>query len=368
MATTTIAPPAATEHEQLLVRHGSRSGVVIVLAIHSTALGPALGGCRMYSYPRLSDALDDAKRLSQAMTLKAAIAGLDLGGGKGVICLAPDATTASGARRRDILLDFADAVESLGGAYITAEDVGTSADDMVVISERTRHVAGLPVEHGGSGDPSPFTAEGLLAAMRASCRWAFGSSDLTGRSVAVVGCGHVGAHLARGLAAAGAELVLADVDPDKREPLADLPGAHWTGPAEALVADVDMVAPCALGRVIDASVARRLRCAVVCGAANNQLADDDLATDLAARGILYAPDFVVNAGGLINISTEIDGYDSSRAHEAVAEIEPLLLRIFALAGSAGTTPLSAARRLAARRLGPGTRPPATAWRPPPSAA
>jgi leucine dehydrogenase len=321
---------------------------------------------RTYAHP--GDAIDDALRLSQAMTLKAAAAGLDLGGGKGVICLPPGERTPTGARRREILLDFADAVEALDGAYITAEDVGTSSEDMVVIRERTHHVAGLPLKRGGSGDPSPFTAEGLEAAMRASCRWSFGSPELTSHSVAVVGCGHVGAHLARRLAAAGAKLLLADVDPAKRELLADLSEADWAEPEVALAADVDIVAPCALGAVIDQATALRLRCPVVCGAANNQLAHDELADSLAARDILYAPDFIVNAGGLINISVEFAGYDPSRAHRAVGDIETVLARIFALAKSAGTTPLTAARRMAERRLSRAAGQPATTWQGPSSAA
>ncbi len=204
--------------------------------------------------------------------------------------------------------------------------------------------------------------------MRACSRWALGSPELRGRSVAVIGCGHVGTHLARRLAAAGAELVLADIDPAKRELLDDLTGAQWLDPAQALTADVDIVAPCALGGVIDAAVAGHLRCAVVCGAANNQLAQDELAGDLAARGILYAPDFVVNSGGLINISIELEGYDPARAHQAVEEIEMLLGRVLALARSAGSTPLAAARRLAHQRLDAPPAPVSPRWPPPPSAA
>ena len=344
-------PAASLDHEQLLVRRGRRSGVYTVIAVHSTRLGPALGGCRLHAYPHLSAAVADALRLSSAMTLKAAAAGLDLGGGKGVICLPPAEPAPTGMRRREILLDFADAVAALDGAYVTAEDVGTSADDMVVVAERTPHVTGLPRSRGGSGDPSPVTAEGVEAALRASSHEVFGSRDLAGRSVAIVGTGHVGSALARRLAAAGAELVLADVDPAAPRALSDLPGARWATPEQALVAEVDVLAPCALGGIIDDRSAAGLRCPIVCGAANNQLAEERLADELAGRGILYAPDFVVNAGGLINISLERGGaYDPGRAHAAVGAIESLLERIFRMAEFAGITPLAAARRIADQRL------------------
>ena len=346
----------ALDHEELVIRRGTRSGLYTVVAVHSTALGPSLGGCRMWRYPSGAEAARDALRLSRAMTLKAAAAGLDLGGGKGVICLAPGAGVPEGASRRDALLDFADTVEALEGSYITAEDVGTSARDMVTIAERTAHVTGLPVVHGGSGDPSAFTAQGVEAAMRACCDAAFGASDLAGRTVAVVGCGHVGERLARRLADAGARLVLADVDERKRRLAAELPNATWVAPDDALAADVDVLSPCALGGVLDEDTVPRLRARIVCGSANNQLADDGLAAELAALGVMYAPDFVVNAGGLINVATELgpDGYDAERAAAQVAEIEPVMAAVLAEAAAAGTTPLAAATARARRRLTGGT--------------
>jgi len=349
-----VAPPvAAPEHEELVARRGSRSGLYTVVAVHSTALGPALGGCRMWHYSTATDAADDALRLSRAMTLKAAAAGLSLGGGKGVICLPPGAGTPEGSARRDVLLDFADTVDALDGSYITAEDVGTSARDMVTIAERTPYVTGLPAVHGGSGDPSAFTARGVAAAMRACCAAAFGEADLAGRTVAVVGCGHVGEHLARRLAAAGARLLLADVDERKRSLAVELPRAAWAEPAEAVLAKVDVLAPCALGGVLDDSTAPRVCARVICGAANNQLGRDGVAAYLAARGVLYAPDFVVNAGGLINVAAELDagGYDAERTAARVAEIEGVMAAVLAEAAAADTTPLAAAIRRARRRLG-----------------
>ena len=347
-----VAPPAAREHEELVVRRGARSGLFTIVAVHSTALGPSLGGCRMWHYPDATAAADDALRLSRAMTLKAAAAGLDLGGGKGVICLPPGSAAPEGGVRRDVLLDFADTVDALEGSYITAEDVGTSARDMVTIAERTRHVTGRPAVHGGSGDPSSFTAQGVEAAMRACCASAFGAPDLAGRTVAIVGCGHVGERLARRLAAAGARLLLADVDAGKRSLAAELPGAAWADPVEALVADVDVLAPCALGGVLDEHTVPRVRARVVCGAANNQLAGDGLAADLAARDVLYAPDFVANSGGLINVAAELErsGYDPERASARVAAIEDVMAAILAEAAADGTTPLAAAARRARRRL------------------
>ena len=340
--------PQGCDHEDLAVANGERSGVTMAIAVHSTRLGPALGGARLWHYERDEDGIADALRLAEAMTYKAAAAGLDLGGGKGVICT-PAVDPPEGELRRAILHDFGDLVESLDGRYITAEDVGTSTEDMVEIATRTTHVTGMPVEHGGAGDPSPFTAAGVQAAMRAACQRAFGTVDLAARTVAVVGLGHVGERLARGLAAAGAQLTVADIDPDKRA-IADELGAEWLEPDTALVAACEVVAPCAVGGAVNAKNVEELRCRVICGAANNQLADERLAARLEERGILYAPDFIVNAGGLINVYRELHSYDSERAMALVLGIERVMGEVFAHAEAAGTTPLEAARELALRRL------------------
>jgi leucine dehydrogenase len=343
-------PLVTLDHEELVVRRGRRTGVYTIVAVHSTALGPSLGGCRLWRYESSAAGARDALRLSRAMTFKAAAAGLSLGGGKGVICAEPG-PPATGARRRALLHDFADTVNVLGGSYVTAEDVGTGARDMAVIAQRTSHVSGLARSRGGSGNPSPFTARGVEAAMRACCERVFGNRDLRGRSVSIVGAGHVGSELAKRLAKAGAKLLLADIDPAKRE-LADRLGARWTDPSAALLADVDMVAPCALGGAIDEVNVARLRAQVVCGAANNQLAHDGLADDLAARGILFAPDFIVNAGGLINISVEFeeDGYDPAEARRRVDGIERTMGEILDEVDAGRGTPLAAADRLARRNL------------------
>ena len=338
------------DHEEVLLRRGRRSGLFTFAAMHSTVRGPALGGCRMWIYEDSRAALRDALRLSRAMTFKAAVANLPLGGGKGVI-MVPAAGALTRARRHAALLDFGDTVEALAGRYITAEDVGTSSRDMGVISQRTRHVAGLSRSRGGSGDPSPFTALGVDSAIRACCERTFGSASLQRRRICVIGLGHVGSKVAKRCARAGAKLVLADVDPAKKA-LADQLGARWTTPGRALAADVDVLVPCALGGLFDDDSVPRLRCAVIAGAANNQLADDHIGDLLAARGVLWAPDFVVNAGGIINIVEELtgNGYDAGSARRRVRGIADTLNEIFDHADSLGATPLAAALELARARL------------------
>ena len=345
---TTAVPPVHFDHEDLVVRRGQRSGRYVIIAIHSTALGPALGGVRLWHYAATIDGARDALRLAAGMTYKAAAAGLELGGGKGVIC-APAGAPPRGGERRDMLLDFADLVDSLEGRYITAEDVGISADDVVAIRERTEHVTGLPPERGGSGDPSPFTALGVEAAMRACARERFGSPDLSGTRVAVVGLGHVGEKLARRLAAVGAELLVSDIDDSKRSIAAEL-AAQWLDPGEAILAECDLLAPCALGGAIDPGNASRLRCAIVCGSANNQLAEDELDEVLAARDILYAPDFIINAGGLIHVYKELRGYSEDEARALVLGIEANVSRVLTAARERSVTPLRAACELARERL------------------
>jgi leucine dehydrogenase len=346
-SSTAAVAPVPLEHEDLVLHRGSRSGRYVIVAVHSTALGPALGGVRLWHYTAAADGIRDALRLARGMTFKAAAAGLALGGGKGVICGPPHAP--AGRERRDLLLDFGDLVESLEGRYITAEDVGMSPSDLVVIHERTSHVTGLPPERGGSGDPSPFTALGVEAAMRACARVHFGSRELAGLRIVVAGLGHVGEKLARRLVERGARVAASDIDPEKRSVAAEL-GADWIEPAEELVADCDILAPCALGGAVDEANLPLLRCKVVCGCANNQLADDSLAESLAERGILYAPDFVVNAGGLIHVYREIQGYSESHARELALAIEDNLAAILTAARERGVTPLAAARAVAAERL------------------
>ena len=305
----------------------------------------------MWRYDDSRAALRDALRLSRAMPYKSAVAGLALGGGKGVIMLPAGAETPAGARRRDLLLDFADTVEALGGAYVTAEDVGTAARDMDVIASRTAHVSGRARRHGGSGDPSPYTALGVQAAIEASCERVFGDASLRGRTICVSGLGHVGMPLAKGLLKAGAKVVGTDIARGRREELLAA-GGRWIPPERALAHAADVFAPCALGGVLTPETVAELRAPIVAGAANNQLADDSVAEELAARGILWAPDFVANAGGIINIAVELEpeGYDPRRARARVRGIGDTMRRIFDEAGSRETTPLAAAMALARQRL------------------
>jgi leucine dehydrogenase len=343
------------------VRRGRRSGLFTIVAVHSTVRGPSLGGCRMWGYADSRDAVADALRLSRAMTFKAAVADLPQGGGKGVIMRPLGEPPPAGERRRAALLDFAETVDILDGRYRTAEDVGTSDADMTVIAEGTPHVTGLAVERGGSGDPSPWTALGVQEAIRVSCERVWGSAELGARSIAVVGLGRVGGALARNLAAAGARLVVADVDASKHA-LADELGAEWADPDAALRADVDVVAPCALGGILDAESVPALRCRAVAGAANNQLASEAVAGQLREREILWAPDFVANAGGIVNIAVELEpeGYAAERAEGRVLAIGDTLRTIFDDADAAGTTPLAAAMALATRRLAEASAPPPAA--------
>jgi leucine dehydrogenase len=302
----------------------------------------------MWRYPDTLAAMADVLRLARAMTFKAAAADLPLGGGKGVIAL-PSGEAITSTRRRAALLDFGDTVEAIGGRYVTAEDVGTSSRDMSVIATRTQNVAGLSRGRGGSGDPSPFTALGVFEAIRASCERAFGTPSLRGRTVSVMGVGHVGSRVAKLCARAGAQLLLADVDERRRSLAAEL-GARWLEPQAALLAECDVLSPCALGGVLDEETVPWLRCRVIAGGANNQLADDGIADLLQARGILWAPDFIVNAGGIINIAQELEGYDPRRARARVRAIAGAITRVFEEADASETSPLVAALELARRRL------------------
>jgi leucine dehydrogenase len=320
----------------------------VITAVHSTVLGPALGGCRLWRYENLDAAIADALRLAGAMTLKASAAGLALGGGKSVI-FAPPALALDGQARDGLLADFAESLELLDGMYITAEDVGTTPHDMAALSRYSSHVTGAPTRDGGSGDPGEYTAAGVYAALRACARHRFSSPDMDGRSVAVVGVGRVGEPLARRLAAAGASLVLADLDESKHALAREL-GARWLSPQEALRAGVDVVCPCALGGSIDEQLCGELRAKVICGSANNQLADDRLADALADRGVLYAPDFIVNAGGLISVAAEVEGRDRAGVITAIAEIEDVLAGVIARSQRSGVTPLGAALALARERI------------------
>lgn len=326
-------------HEQVVIHRGVRSGLPIVVAVHSTALGQALGGCRIAHYPSWRDGLGDALRLSASMSDKCALARIPHGGGKTVVALPPDRTLDEPARR-SVLLDVGDVVAGLDGMYATGPDVGTGPDDMVTIAERTSHVFCRPVEAGGSGDSSEHTADGVLAALRAVCAERFGSADLSARSFAVLGLGRVGGHVLRKLASSGATLVAADVDESRRE----LAGAAWVTPEECLTAEVDVLIPAALGGLLNAHTVPALRCAAIAGPANNQLDSPATADALHRRGILWAPDIVVGAGGIIYATAvELDHETPAQASARVRGIADTLTGIFRRAAATGTTPAEAAR-------------------------
>jgi leucine dehydrogenase len=354
--THTLPLPEFT-HERVEVITGRRSGLVITVALHSSVLGSALGGARLWSYPHWSDGLGDALRLSAAMTLKNAAAGLDAGGGKSVIAL-PGGTVLDAERRRAAFLDLGDAVESMHGLYRTAEDVGSTTEDMLVVSERTEHVVGLPDTVGGSGEPAGPTSLGVYESLRATLEQVTGSADVAGRRITVSGLGQVGSRLAVRLAAEGAVLTVTDVNPAKRDLAAEL-GAQWTTPGEEHLVSADVFVPAGIGGLLTDTVIDALDAKAVCGPANNPLADRSGADRLAARGILYAPDFVVNAGGVIYLDLEAKKLGTrTEIMERVSAIGDTVRRIFAEAESRGVTPLAAAESLAAERLAAGGRQPA----------
>lgn len=336
-------------HEEVIVRRGPRTGLPMMLAMHSSVLGQAVGGCRLWCYPRWQDGLDDAMRLSEGMSRKCAVAGLPNGGGKTVVAM-PEGIRLTDDMRRDALHDVGDLVESFGGRYATGPDAGTSADDMVAVSERTAHVFCLPVDRGGSGDASSATAHGVMAALRTTVGVLTGSPDLAGRRFAVVGVGHVGTHLAHQLAGAGAQLVISDSDPCKKT-LAERLGAEFLAPSDALISPVDVLVPAALGGILTRELIPQLRCSAVVGPANNQLADPDVADLLREYNILWAPGYVVNAGGVIHaVAREILGEDAEKARSRVGEIGDTLATIFEIAAASGATPAQTADDLARRRL------------------
>lgn len=335
------------EHRAVHLHRGERSGLSFAIAIHSLgADGIALGGCRLVAYATLADAVGDALRLSHSMSYKAAAVGLRHGGAKCVIA-APRGDL-DAARRHELMHDVGDVVQALGGSFRTGKDAGTTAADFVAMAQRTDYVIGLPPEHGGTGDPSAITAFGVVTAIEAACQEAFGTPALDGRSIAVLGLGTVGAEVAREAARRGARLVVADVD-ERRRALAEELGARWVSPAELLSEAVDVVAPCALGGILTSEVVAALRCGVVAGAANNQLAARIVAEQLEARGIVWAPDFVANAGGLIGVAAEVDGYDADETRRRTAAIGDALTEIFARAREQRTTSLAAAEAFAAER-------------------
>ncbi len=333
-------------HEQIVFVADAPTGLRAVIAVHSTALGPSLGGIRFWHYPQEDDAVRDVLRLSEAMTWKAAAAGLDQGGGKVVVLVDdPDA-----ARAPALLHALGRAIDELGGRYLAAEDVGATQRDMDLIAEVTPWVTGVDPAKGGSGDPSPVTALGVVAAIRAVLQELDGDDRIEGRRVAVQGAGHVGSKLVALLAESGASVVVADTNEKRAAEVAAAHGATVASAATILEEACDVLAPCALGGVLDDAAVELLRCRSVCGAANNQLAHEGIDDRLRARGVLYAPDFVANAGGIINIAEEFVGYDHDRALARTEKIQESMTRVFALASEQGVPPGRAALELARARV------------------
>jgi len=332
-------------HEQVLFGADPVSGLRCIISIHSTALGPALGGTRFYPYESEDEALVDVLRLSRGMTYKAAAAGLDLGGGKAVIIGNP-ATDKS----ERLFRAYGRVVNGLGGRYITAEDVGTTTEDMEFIRRETRWALGTPVAEGGSGDPSPATARGLLASLKAVSRYLWGPVELAGRRLAVQGVGKVGFSFVRLLVEQRCEVVVTDAREDAIHKAVSELGVKAVAPDDIFSVDCDIFSPCALGGVLNPETIPRLACEGVVGSANNQLATGEDAQRLAGRGILYAPDFVVNAGGLINVYDELRGYSKTRAMHRVDALFEATGRILEAARAEGVEPATAAERLAERRI------------------
>lgn len=333
-------------HEQVVVAHDPGSGLRAVVAIHSTALGPALGGTRMRAYDDLDAAVADVLDLSRAMTAKNSLAGLDHGGGKAVI-IADPATQ----KTPQLLLAYGRLVASLGGRYVTAADVGTYVEDMDVIGEVNPWTTGRSPSHGGAGDSGVLTALGIHSALRACAQHVWGSDSLAGRRVGIEGVGKVGSRLAGHVLADGGTVLACDVDPAAIARLQDaLPQVQVVGREELLGAELDVLAPCALGGTLTSAVIAGLRTQVVCGGANNQLSTDDGAQQLAARGVLYAPEFVANAGGVIAVADEYVGYDAERATARTQQIGATMTAVLARAAQDGVTPWAAAEALADERV------------------
>lgn len=329
-------------HEQVVFCHDKASGYRGIIAIHDTTLGPALGGCRFWNYASDEEAAIDALRLSRGMTYKNAVAGLNLGGGKSVI-IGNNKTP----HREMLFRAHGRFVDSLGGRYVTAEDVGTTVEDMDFVHMETKHVTGIGSK---SGDPSSVTAHGVFRAIEASANHRWGSDDLSGRTVAIQGLGHVGFHLATALHLAGAKLIVTDIDQGRIDRVVEATGATVVASDAIFGVEADIFTPCALGGVINDQTIPQLKVEIVAGAANNQLLEDRHGDELTAKGILYAPDYVANAGGVINVYSELTGWSRERSLRKADEIYETVLSVFRLAKETGLPTYKAADRVAEQRI------------------
>lgn len=334
-----------TEHEEVVFCQNKDAGLKAIIAIHNSVLGPALGGLRMWPYATEQDALNDVLRLSRGMTYKAAVSGLNLGGGKAVIIGDP-----SKDKSEALFRSFGRFVNSLNGRYITAEDVGIDVNDMEHVYRETEFVTGVHQVHGGSGDPSPFTAFGTLQGLMAAMQVQFGNEDIGNYSFAVQGVGHVGMEYVKLLSERGAKVFVTDINKNLVQRAVDEYGAEAVAADDIYDVDADVYSPCALGGTVNETTLERLKCKIICGAANNQLATNEIGDEVQRRGILYAPDYAVNAGGLMNVSLEIDGYNRERAMRMLRTIYFNLGRIFEISQRDGIPTYKAADRMAEERI------------------
>lgn len=341
-----IAQMAIHNHEQILFCNDNATGLKAIIAVHNTILGPSLGGTRFWSYNNEAEALTDVLRLSRGMTYKSSVAGINLGGGKAVIIGDPKKLKNEALLRR-----FGKFVNSLGGKYITAEDVAMTSRDMEIIKMETDYVSGLPENMGGSGDPSPVTAYGVYVSMKASARETWGNDSLNGKKVLVQGIGHVGEVLVSHLTKEGAKVYVNDINQERLKEVANKYKAEVVSADTMFDLDIDIYAPCALGATINDNTLSKLKCKIICGAANNQLADETIHGEaVGQKGILYAPDFVVNAGGIINVYYELDGYNRERALAHAEKIYDTTFNLFQLAKAEKIATYKAANKLGEQRL------------------
>lgn len=333
------------DYEQLVFCQDKASGLKAIICVHDTTLGPALGGTRMWNYQNEEEAIQDVLRLARGMTYKNAAAGLNIGGGKTVII--GDSKT---QKSEELFRALGRYVQALGGRYITAEDVGTNVQDMDWVKLETEFVTGVSSSYGSSGDPSPMTARGVWRGMKAAAKEVFGTDDLANKSVAVQGLGHVGYYLVQHLAEEGAKLIVTDINPEAVAQVVNETGATAVKPEDIYSVDVDIFAPCALGAVINDDTIPKLRCQIIAGAANNVLAEERHGEIIHERGILYVPDYVINAGGVINVADELEGYNYERALKKVEGIYDNVAKVIAIAKREKIPTYRAADRLAEERI------------------
>jgi len=341
-----IAQMMLNNHEQIVYCNDNATGLKAIIAIHNTVLGPSLGGTRMWNYNNEMEALTDVLRLSRGMTYKSSVAGLNLGGGKAVII-----GDAKKIKNEALLRRFGKFVDSLGGKYITAEDVAMSSRDMEIIHMETEYVSGLPENMGGSGDPSPVTAYGVYVSMKASAKEVWGSDKLSGKKVLVQGIGHVGEVLVSHLTKDGAKVYINDISEERLKEVAAKYKAEVVSADKMFDLDIDVYAPCALGATVNDDTLAKLKCKIICGAANNQLLNEKVHGETVGKqGILYAPDFVVNAGGIINVYYELEGYNRERALAHAEKIYDTTFNLFQIAKKEGIPTYMAANRIAEQRI------------------